>query len=114
MNSNRYTELLDDLMMAIEDAIEDAELDIDYETANGILTLTCPNHSQIILSRQSTLRQLWMAAKSGGFHFGFNENRESWVLEGKEETLTDVLNRCLTEQYGKTVKLDFQAGSPGM
>ena len=107
MNSNRYTELLDDLMMAIEDAIEDAELDIDYETANGILTLTCPNDSQIILSRQSALHQLWMAAKSGGFHFSFDEDNERWVLENKDETFIDMLNRCLTGQYGEPVKLDL-------
>ena len=107
MNSNRYTELLDDLMMAIEDAIEDAGLDIDYETANGILTLTCPNHSQIILSRQSALHQLWMAAKSGGFHFGFDDNKESWVMEKNGETFVDVLNRCLTGQYGEQVSLEL-------
>ena len=105
MNSNRYIELLDDLMMAIEDAIEDAELDIDYETANGILTLTCPNDSQIILSRQSALHQLWMAAKSGGFHFGFDESSDSWILENKGEAFVDVLNRCLTEQYGEHIKI---------
>ena len=107
MNSNRYTELLDDLMMAIEDAIEDAGLDIDYETANGILTLTCPNDSQVILSRQSALHQLWMAAKSGGFHFGFDKERKVWVLEKKGEAFVDALNRCLTEQYGEPVKLEL-------
>ena len=105
MNANRYTELLDDLMMAIEDAIEDAELDIDYETSNGILTLTCPNHSQIILSRQSALHQLWLAAKSGGFHFGFDEDGENWIQEKNGEAFIDVLNRCLTDQYGESVEL---------
>ena len=107
MNQNRYTELLDDLMMAIEDAIEEAELDIDFETANGILTLTCPNDSQIILSRQSAMHQLWMAAKSGGFHFGFDENGENWVLEKNDEAFIDVLNRCLTDQYGEKIELEL-------
>ncbi len=107
MTPNRYTELLDDLMMAIEDAIEGAELDIDYETSNGILTLTCPNHSQIILSRQSALHQLWVAAKSGGFHFGFNEDSENWVLEKNGEAFADVLNRCLTDQCGERVELEL-------
>ena len=105
MNANRYTERLDDLMMAIEDTIEDAGLDIDYETANGILTLTCPNNTQVILSRQSALHQLWMAAKSGGFHFGFDESSENWVLENGDETFVDALNRCLSEQYGEPVSL---------
>lgn len=110
MNSNCYTELLDELMMAIEDAIEDAGLDIDYETSNGILTLTFPNDTHIILSRQSALHQLWMAAKSGGFHFGFDDGSQSWVLENNSEVLADVLNRCMSEQYGEPVTLDLKNG----
>ncbi|WP_257263444.1 iron donor protein CyaY [Endozoicomonas sp. ONNA2] len=105
MKERQYNELLDELMLAIEDAIEDAGLDIDYETSAGILTLTCEDLSKIILSRQTPLLQLWMAARSGGFHFGYDAERGEWLLDGKRETLPDVLNRCLTEQTGKTVQL---------
>ena len=90
-------------MMAIEDAIEEAGLDIDYETSAGIMTLTCENQSQIILSRQTPLLQLWLAAKSGGFHFDFDEGRDNWVCNG--ETLPEALNRCLSEQSGEGIKL---------
>ena len=105
MNESRYTDLLDDLMNAIEDAIEDAELDIDYETSAGILTLTCPDNSKVILSRQTPLLQLWLAAKSGGFHFDFVEDRQQWVLDKDGTGFIEMLNRCLTGQYGETVSL---------
>lgn len=105
MKERQYNQLLDALMLAIEDAIDDAGLDIDYETSAGILTLTCEDHSKIILSRQTPLLQLWMAARSGGFHFDYDEQQADWLLNGRGETFLCVLNRCLTEQTGETVQL---------
>ncbi len=106
MNESEYNEQLDELMYAIEDAIEDNELDIDYETANGILTLTCENGTQVILSRQTAMLQLWVAAKSGGFHLEYDEEAEKWVCESNGEELFVMLNRCLSEQSGDEITLD--------
>ena len=105
MNERLYHDRLDELMIAIEDAIEDSELDIDYETSAGILTLRCPDNSQVILSRQTALLQLWVAAKSGGFHFNYDESEQAWILEGSDDVLSVVLNRCLSEQCGCEVSL---------
>ncbi|MGI2026908.1 iron donor protein CyaY [Endozoicomonas acroporae] len=107
MKERQYNELLDGLMLAIEDAIDDAGLDIDYETSAGILTLTCEDNSKIILSRQTPLLQLWMAARSGGFHFDYDEEQGDWLLDGQGDTFLAVLNRCLTEQTGDAVQLSI-------
>ena len=106
MNESEYNEQLDELMYAIEDAIEDNELDIDYETANGILTLTCENGTQVILSRQTAMLQLWVAAKSGGFHFDYDDAVEQWLCNSNGEELFAALNRCLSEQSGDDITLD--------
>jgi len=106
MNEAQYNDLLDDLMVSIEDAIEEAELDIDVEMAAGILTLTCPNNTKVILSRQTPLLQLWLAAKSGGFHFNYSGEQDNWVLDGGDALFMDVLNRCLSEQYEESVLLE--------
>ena len=107
LTESEFNECLDALMRAIEDAIDDAGLDIDYETSAGILTLTCGDNSKVILSRQTPLRQLWLAARSGGFHFGHDQRQGGWLLDGKGETLMAVLNRCLTEQSGEPVQLNI-------
>ena len=106
MNETNFNRNLDTLMMAIEDAIEEAELDIDYETAAGILTLTCPNQTKIILSRQTPLLQLWLAAKSGGFHFDFDTDKSTWVCNSNNETILETMNRCLSEQCDENITLD--------
>ena len=107
MNENRFNQLLDDLMMAIEDAIDESGMDIDYENAGGILTLTCENNSQVILSRQTPLRQLWVAAKSGGFHFIYSEESSQWLCDSDNEPFVELLNRCLTEQSGDPVAFNI-------
>lgn len=94
-------------MVAIEDAIEESGLDIDYETSANILTLTFNNDSNIILSRQGVTRQLWVAAKSGGFHFDFDEKECIWICGSNGEIFIHLLNRCASEQAGERVSLVF-------
>ena len=105
MNESQYHQLLDDLMFAIEDAIDESGLDIDYETSAGILTLSLENNSKVILSRQTVMLQLWVAAKSGGYHFDYKAEQENWICDSTGEELMVLLNRCLSEQSGETVEL---------
>ncbi|MGY0216962.1 iron donor protein CyaY [Endozoicomonadaceae bacterium StTr2] len=105
MNESQFNQQLDDLMLAIEDAIEDAELDIDTENAAGILTLTFENDSKVILSRQTPVTQLWLAARSGGFHFDYDDASESWVCDSSGDDFLEVLNRCCSEQAEEEIEL---------
>lgn len=107
MNDSEFNDIVDDLLLEIEDAIEDAcdesNADIDYETSAGILTLRFSNGSQIIINRQLPLKQVWVAARSGGFHFDFNDDAAQWICNGKE--LFASLSEYCSEQAGETIKL---------
>ena len=108
MNESEFNDVVDDILIEIEDAIEEAcdetGADIEYETASGILTLDFANGSQIIINRQAPLQQIWVAAKQGGFHFDFNEESEQWVCNGKE--FYTALSEYCTEQSGQSIKLE--------
>lgn len=78
MNEARFHDLVDALQQQVEDAFDDSDLDLDLENAGGVLTVRFENGSQLILSRQAPLRQLWVAAKSGGFHFDYDEASGLW------------------------------------
>lgn len=94
-------------MMAIEEAIENSNADIDYDTISDILTLEFENRSQIIINRQTPARQIWVAARSGGFHFDFDDNSGQWLLDSDpSQELFDCLSRYCTEQSGEKVLLD--------
>ena len=64
MNESEFDLLADETMIAIEDAVEACEVDIDYDNAGGILTLEFANRSQIIINKQAPLKQIWVAARS--------------------------------------------------
>ncbi len=107
MTDFEFNDRIDKLMVAIEDAIEECEVDIDCENAGGILTLTFDNRSQIILSRQSALKQLWVAARSGGFYLNFEAVQQHWACDGNGEELAVLLNRCMSDQAGEEIEFDL-------
>ncbi|MDP2228399.1 MAG: iron donor protein CyaY [Moraxellaceae bacterium] len=103
MNETEFNTAVDATLLAIEDAVEALELDIDIETAGGILTLTCPNGSKVIINRQGPTQEIWVAARSGGFHCG--RAGESWICNTTKETLPVLLSRVLREQTGEAITL---------
>lgn len=90
MNESQFNAQVDATLRAIEDAIDASGADLDYDQQGGVLTLQFPSGAKLIFSRQPALRQLWLAAPSGGFHFDWRD--EHWQLAGGE-TLNDFLNR---------------------
>lgn len=108
MNESEFNDIVDDILVEIEDAIEDAceetDADIDYETTAGILTLEFENRSQIIINRQAPLKQIWVAAKQGGFHFDLDTDSDDWLCDGKE--LFAALSEYCTDQAGQTIALE--------
>lgn len=105
MDESEFNQRVDDILIQIEDAIEDSGVDIDYETAAGILTLSFADDSKIIINRQTPVRQIWIAARQGGFHFVYNEAQDQWQLESGEETLFTALSRFCSAQAGETIEL---------
>ncbi|GMR08139.1 MAG: iron donor protein CyaY [Gammaproteobacteria bacterium] len=107
MNESEFNQLVDATLLAIEEAIDDSNSDIDYENSSGILTLEFDDGSKIIINRQTALLQLWVAAKSGGFHMDYNEADSLWQRADNGEPLDTLLNRLCSEQAGDDVVLSL-------
>ena len=92
MNESEFREIAEQTLEDIQAAIDDSGADIDYDEIGGVLTLEFENGSKIIFSKQGAMNQLWMAAKSGGFHFYFDEGNECWMCDsGEKEELYKML-----------------------
>jgi len=106
LKESEFNQLAEETLIAIEEAIEDCGADIDFDTASDILTLEFANSSQIIINKQAPLSQIWVAARSGGFHFNYDEDRQHWCLDSNPEAeLFAELSRYCSEQAGETVVL---------
>ena len=103
MNESEFHQRFDATLLAIEEAIDEGASDLDYENAAGILTLTLGNGSQIIINRQTPVRQLWLAVRSGGYHFDWNEAAGGWVGDRDGAPFDTVLNRALLDQGGEAL-----------
>ena len=51
---------------------DDTDADIDNQRSGGMVTLTFANRSQIVVNLQKPLQEVWLAARSGGYHFRFD------------------------------------------
>jgi CyaY protein len=105
MNESEFHQRIDATLLAIEEAIDDSGADIDYENAAGILTLELEDGSQIIINRQTPVKQLWLAVRSGGFHFDWSDEAGGWVRDSDAAGFDEVLNQALQEQGGDVLPL---------
>ncbi|MEW6648292.1 MAG: iron donor protein CyaY [Pseudomonadota bacterium] len=105
MSESDFNRRIDDTLRAIEAALDAAGSDLDYENSGGILTLRCDNGTQLILNRQTPVRQLWLAARSGGFHFNWDAATEGWVRDSDGAGLRPLLEELLAAQCGESVAL---------
>lgn len=71
-------------------------IDIDSARTGGLLELSFPDHSKIIINTQPPLHELWLAARSGGFHFKFADGR--WVDTRSGVDFFATLSTCASEQ----------------
>ncbi len=109
MNESEFNQIVDDLLISIEDAVENLidenDADIDIESAGGILTLSFADNSKIIINRQTPLRQVWVATRAGGFHFDYDEASQQWREEKTRAELFAELGRHGAESLGEAMVL---------
>ena len=103
MNESEFDKKATDTLLIIEQAIEESGADIDFEAAGGILTLEFANGSKIIINKQGAVKQIWVAAKSGGYHYGFVDGQ--WINDQGGGELLSELSRFIREQSGEDVTL---------
>ncbi len=107
MTESEFKQRVDDTIIAIEEAIDTAGADIDYESAAGILTLTIEsNGSQIIINRQTPVQQLWLATRTGGYHFDWSDEAGGWVRDSDGTLFSQMLNQALVDQGAEAIELD--------
>lgn len=77
MNDTEFHQLVDNQMQMIEESIDNSGADIDYEMSGNVMTLEFADRSQIIINRQEPMHEIWLASKSGGFHFKLIQDK--WI-----------------------------------
>jgi CyaY protein len=104
MTESEFHRQVDETLLRIEEALDASGADVDYENAGGVLTLRFEDGSQIILNRQTPARQLWVAARSGGYHFDYDPTGARWRRDSDQRELFESLSEWASAQAGTSLR----------
>jgi CyaY protein len=100
MTESDFHRAVEAILVRIESSLEDEDV-LDVQVEGGVLTIECDDASRVIVNRQTPNREIWVAARSGGFHFVLREGVWRDTRSGHE--LFDALARILHAQCGVEV-----------
>lgn len=104
MDDKEFNGLADAALARIEAAVEDCGADVDFELQpGGVLEIEFADGSKIIVNRHGVAREIWVAARAGGFHFRWDGS--AWRDTRDNEELMAKLSRLASQQAGETVVL---------
>ena len=89
--------------LALDAALETGNADVDWNLNDGILEIECADGSKLIVNRHVPNRELWVAARAGGFHF--RADAGLWRDTRSGDDLASMLAKLLRAQGGLTLAL---------
>jgi iron-sulfur cluster assembly protein CyaY len=102
MDEASFNALAEAELLRIEARLEACGVDMDLEEKpGGVLEVEFDNGSKLIINRHSAAREIWIAARSGGFHF--RPENGGWVAGRDGSELYATLARLVAEQSGEAV-----------
>lgn len=104
MEESAFNALADAELARIEAALDSCGADIDIEPKpGGVLEIEFENGTKMIINRHTAAREIWVAAKSGGFHFRPDSGR--WLATRDGAELYAMLSDLVRQQSGVAVSL---------
>ncbi|AVR98729.1 iron donor protein CyaY [Pseudoduganella armeniaca] len=103
MTETEFLDLADSTLSAIETALDrltdEDRIDVECSRSGNVLEIEfLHNSSKVIVNSQAAMQELWVAARSGGFHYRYVDGK--WVDTRDGTELFDALSQIATEQSG--------------
>ena len=104
MTESEFETLAGDALAALERAFEAAVPDADVQTkGSGVLEIEFEDGSKMVINRHGAAREIWVAARSGGFHYRWDGAAWRDTRNGAE--LFAAVSRLASLQSGAPVLL---------
>ena len=95
---------LTQIATALDRLNDEDVLDVECSRSGNVLEIEfIDNGSKIIVNSQAPMREMWVAARSGGFHY--KRVGDEWVNTRDGSELFAALSTMASEQAGATVVL---------
>ena len=103
MTEYEFNELADAIFKQIVQIIDSSETDIECNFNGSLLELELDDESKIVINRHSPNQEIWLAAKSGGFHYALQEGQ--WISKRDGSELFEQLRELV--RLGSGTLLNF-------
>lgn len=104
MDDTGFEALAERALQRVEAALEASGVDADIERKEGgVLEIEFGDGSKMIVNRHGAAREIWVAARAGGFHFRWDG--AAWRDTRGGDELFAVLSRLVSAQSGQPVLL---------
>lgn len=101
MTEREFVQLAEAIFSRIELGIDACGADIECNLIDNVLEIEFENSSKIIINRHSPNQEIWVAAKTGGFHFSFQNSR--WVNKRDGSELFSKLSELVQLSIGMEI-----------
>jgi CyaY protein len=104
MDESEFAAAAERALERVERALEESGVDADTELKEGgVLEIEFADGSRMVINRHGAAREIWVAARSGGFHFRWDGSSWRDTRDGSE--LFAALSRLVSAQSGQPVLL---------
>jgi CyaY protein len=108
MSEKEFLDLAESTLTTIEaamDRLNDEDvIDVECKRSGNVLEIEfIDNGSKIIINSQAPMKEMWVAAKSGGFHYKYIDG--AWINTRDGSELYAALSALSSEQGGAAVTL---------
>ena len=100
--------LLSGIELQIDRWLQNDVVDIDTSRTGGLLELSLPDGSKLVVNTQPPLQEIWLAARRGGFHFRQLDGR--WRDTKSDHEFYATLSDCASEQAGCPLRFEPPQG----
>jgi CyaY protein len=107
MTEQDFLVACDRVLLTIEDALDRCDCDVQTGRSGQVLELEFDDDSKIIVNGNTPVREIWVAARAGGFHFRWQDGL--WRDSRSGDELFECLSRLVSQQSGAPVRLAAKA-----
>ena len=87
-----------------ENAVNETDLDIECSRSGNALEIEfADNGSKVIVNSQAAMHEIWVAARSGGFHYRYEDGK--WINTRDKTELFEALSTIASDQSGLPLQL---------
>ena len=106
MESSEFIRRADACLGQVTDWLEDFDPDeLDFDPADGVVTLEFADGKKFVLNRQSATSQMWFAAGARAWHYDWDGGREAWIDDKEGVDLLRRLEEVVSAKLGREVKI---------